>query len=230
MRRRDFVKAMMAASVAAKTMLGQQKETSVAASDADDPEVARARGLMEMKPLPMTLLVPDAVADTSAHFFTERQMATLRRLSEILMPPLKGYPGAVDAGAPEFLDFLIGASPLDRQEMYRFGLDRLDTESSQQFGVAFAAAGKGDADKLLRPWLRVWMPDHPPTELHARFINVAHMDIRTATINSQAWNQALIAAGRKDREVGVYWFPVEADTYRDHPTSLHLSARSTLHS
>ena len=48
---------------------------------------------MEVKPLPMTAIVPDAVAQTNAHFFSAQQMATLRRLSEILMPPLKGYRG-----------------------------------------------------------------------------------------------------------------------------------------
>ncbi len=66
---------------------------------------------MEVKPLPMTPLVPDAVAQTNAYFFSDRQIATLRRLSEILLPPIKGYPGALDAGTPEFLDFLIGVSP-----------------------------------------------------------------------------------------------------------------------
>ena len=63
----------------------------------------------------MTPIVPDAVAQTDAHFFNDQQIATLRRLSEILMPPLKGYPGAKEAGTPEFLDFLIGVSPRDRQ-------------------------------------------------------------------------------------------------------------------
>src|SRR5580698_11411151 len=119
MRRREFVKAMLAASVSARTMMGQQAPASVAPSvpppippHAAPPPAPGPlpwmRGLLEAKPLPMTPLVPDAVAQTHAHFFNDQQMATLRRLSEILMPPFKGYPGATEAGASKFLDFLIG--------------------------------------------------------------------------------------------------------------------------
>lgn len=170
---------------------------------------------MEMKPLPMTALVPDAVAQTNTHFFTDRQIATLRRLSEIMLPPVKGYPGALDAGTPEFLDFLIGISPPDRQEIYRSGLDRLDAEARQHFGLSFAAVEKDQADQLLRPWLRTWMTDHPPTEPFADFINVAHSDIRTATINSQAWDDAAREAGRQEVNEGLYWFPIDPDIHRN---------------
>lgn len=188
MRRRDFVKAMVAASATAKTMLGQQSAAPVAPSippatpTAPGP-VPWMRGLMEVKPLPIGSTVPDAVAQTNAYFFKEQQLATLRRLSEILLPPLRGYPGAKEAGTPEFIDFLIGVSPADRQQMYQSGLDRLDAEAKQYFGVAFSRLDKTQADHLLRPWLRTWMTDHPPTEPYARFINIAHSDIRTATIN-----------------------------------------------
>lgn len=228
MQRRDFVKAMMAASVSATTMLGQQTaapatpQAAAPVAPSTPPPVAVApgpvpwmRGLREVKPLPITALVPDAVAQTNAHFFTDRQLATLRQLSEILLPPLNGYPGAIDAGTPEFLDFLIGVSPEDRQQMYQSGLDRLDAEARQRFGVPFAGVQAGQADELLRPWMRTWMNDHPPTEPFARFVNLAHSDIRTATINSEAWSKAESAAGKQDPDVGLYWFPVDPDLYRD---------------
>ena len=116
MRRRDFVKAIVAASASAKAMLGQQPAPPVAPSvpPAVPPAAPTApgpvpwmRGLMEAKPLPIASIVPDAVAQTNANFFSEQQFATLRRLSEILLPALKGYPGAKEAGTPEFIDFLI---------------------------------------------------------------------------------------------------------------------------
>lgn len=176
------------------------------------------RGLLDVKPLPMMPLVPDAVAQTNANFFNDRQSATLRRLSEILMPPLQGYPGATDAGTPEFLDFLIGVSPVDRQQMYQSGLDRLDSESQQHFGAPFASLQPEQADQLLRPWMQTWMPDHPPAEPYARFINVAHSDIRTATINSQAWSEAA-AARQPASDIGLYWFPVDPDIHRDAASS-----------
>jgi hypothetical protein len=159
--------------------------------------------------------MPDTVASTNANFFSSQQQATLRKLSEIFLPPLKGYPGAVEAGAPEFLDFLIGVSPADRQQMYQSGLDRLDREANQRFSVAFASVDKTQANQLLQPWLKTWSTDHPPTEPYAHFINVAHSDIRTATINSEAWSKAAKAAGEKSEGMGLYWYPVDPDIYRE---------------
>src|SRR5258708_3065705 len=221
MRRRDFVKAMVAVSTTAKTMLGQQAATPVAPSTPPPTPTAPGpvpwmRGLMEVKPLPMASIVADAVAHTNAYFFNEQQLATLRRLSEILLPPLKGYPGAKEAGTPEFIDFLIGVSPTDRQQMYQSGLDRLDAEAKQHFGVAFSTLEKSQADQLIRPWLRTWMTDHPPTQPYARFINLAHSDIRTATINSQAWSDAR----KKAPDMELYWFPIDPDIHREGPASV----------
>jgi len=224
MQRRDFVKAIIAATATAKAAVGhatgQQTAPPVAqklppaAPKAPGP-VPWSRGLLEVKPLPMTPLVADAVAETNAHFFTDTQMATLRRLGEIFMPPAKGYPGATEAAAPEFLDFLIGASPEDRRQMYQSGLDRLEAESKQKFSASFAQASAAQADQLIRPWLRPWMNDHPPAEQYALFINTAHMDLRTATVNSQAWADAARAAGKQVPDVDLYWYPVDPDLRRE---------------
>lgn len=228
MRRRDFVKAIVAASASARTVLAQQSTAPVAPSipPAVPPAATTApgpvpwmRGLMEVKPLPIGGTVPDAVAQTDAYFFSETQLATLRRLSEILMPSLRGYPGAKEAGTAEFLDFLIGVSPAHRQQMYQSGLDRLDAEAKQRYGVAFSRVDKTQSDELIRPWLRTWMTDHPPTEPYARFINIAHSDIRTATINSEAWSKAR----QRAPEMELYWFPVDPDIHREGPASVRRS-------
>jgi hypothetical protein len=225
MRRRDFVKAILAASVSAKAMMGQNAPSAVAPS-APPPIPPKAaplpapgpvpwmRGLQEAKPLPMTALVPDDVAHTNAHFFNDRQIATLRQLCEILLPPLKHSPGAIDAGAPEFLDFLISVSPPDRQQMYVSGLDRLDAEARRKFGLPFTAVDASQADELIRPWLRTWMTDHPPSDPYEKFINEAHSDIRTATINSKAWNDAMATDADRRSEEGLYWYPVDPDVNR----------------
>lgn len=225
MQRRDFVKAMVAASMSARAMLGQQTAAPVAPST--PPPVPTApgpvpwmRGLANVKPLAMTPLVPDAVAQSDAHFFSEQQMVTLRRLSEILMPPSKRRPGAIQAETPEFLDFLIGSSPEHRQEMYRSGLDWLDAEAKKRFDASFEKVNEAQADQLLRPWMRTWMNDHPPTELHAAFVNIAHSDIRTATINSQVWSEA---EGGRAPDMGLYWFPIEPDVHRDHVSPMRTS-------
>jgi hypothetical protein len=225
MRRRDFVKAVLAASVSPKAMMGQNAPSAVAPS-APPPIPPKAlplpaagpvpwmRGLQEAKPLPMTALVPDDVARTNAHFFNDRQIATLRQLCEVLLPPLKESPGAIDAGAPEFLDFLISVSPPDRQQMYVSGLDRLDAEARRKFGLPFTAVNASQADELIRPWLRTWMTDHPPSDPYEKFINVAHSDIRTATVNSKAWNDAMATDADRRSEEGLYWYPVDPDVNR----------------
>src|ERR1700733_15620532 len=140
MRRRDFVKGILAATAAARAMEAQQATPATPSAPTPPQTLPPAApvapgptpwmtGLMEVKPLELTTLVPDAVAQADAHFFNQQQSATLRRLCEVLLPPLKGLPGALDAGAPEFLDFLIGASPRQRQQMYLSGLDWLDAEA-----------------------------------------------------------------------------------------------------
>jgi hypothetical protein len=224
MQRRDFVKSLVVASVSAKTLLGQQAAPAAQVAPATPPPtppgaapriapgpVPWMRGLLEAKPLNLGSVIPDAVASAETRFFTGAQRATLRQLCEILMPPLKGYPGALDAGAPEFLDFLVSVSPPDRQELYKSGLDRLNREAKEKFSVAFADVSAAQADALLRPWMRAWLTDHPPTEPYEAFINLAHADIRTATVNSQAWNEAAAANGEGRQGVGLYWYPVEAD-------------------
>ena len=227
MRRRDFVKGIMAASAAAKSMMGQQAPASAAAPVAPGtpPPVATApgpvpwmRGLLDVKPLPMTPLVADTVSASEANFFNPEQTATLRRFAEVLMPPLKGYPGALEAGTPEFLDFLIGTSQRDRQQLYTAGLEKLDAEAKRLFDIPFAQTGNWQADQVIRPWLRTWITDNPPKEPFTRFINVAHSDIRTATINSQAWSAAAISEGKHPPDTGLFWYPVDPDLHREMAT------------
>lgn len=246
MRRRDFVKGILAASAAARTLAGQQaaspaatagttaapaaaQETTAISTVAPGP-LPWMRGLLEAKPLTIPPLSPDAVAQTNADFFNVQQAATLRRFAEVLMPPLKGYPGALEAGAPEFLDFLIGASPRERRQMYLTGLDRLDAEAKRLFGIEFAHTDKAQADKVIRPWLRAWMNDHPPTEPFEHFINVAHSDIRSATINSQAWNDAAVAAGKHAQGVDFYWYPVDPDMRRGTIAPVQRAGQGKAHS
>jgi hypothetical protein len=234
MQRRDFVKAMITAPVAAKAILGERslgQQTTPPPSATPTAhaitEVQQApaptpwmRGLLDVKPLPVPALVPDAVAQTHANFFTDLQMATLKHFCEILVPAYNGNPSAVEAGTPQFLDFLIGASPAERQRVYQSGLDRLEAEARQHFNISFAETNAEQADQLIRPWLRTWMSDNLPTEPYAHFINVAHSDIREATTNSQAWSDAARSAGKPAPNMGLYWYPIDPDLRRDSFTSV----------
>ena len=177
--------------------------------------------------------VADVVATSGPHFFNHEQFATLRQLCDLMMPKLNGYPSAVEAGVPEFLDFLVGATPAgrqqsyvaalagsaparqlvtgstDRKQMYVAGLDRLESEAKRRFSKSFAALSPDQADALIAPALTPWMADHPPRDSFQRFVNVAHQDIRTATMNSAAWNAAAVAAGERAPGTGSYWSPID---------------------
>ena len=78
--------------------------------------------------------VPDATAAALHLFFSADQFAALERLAEVLMPATGDSPGAQDAGVAEFLDFLISASPADRQAQYRDGLDKLNAGARSRYG------------------------------------------------------------------------------------------------
>jgi hypothetical protein len=226
MRRRDFVKAIVAVPVTAMPIFGQNATPTTAekTSEPQSPSTAAAPPTPETAPkqvaepqsfgfqspaIPST--VPDEIATTEQHYFHAEEMATLRKLGDILLPPMNGYPGSTQAFAPEFIDFLISVSPSERQKMYREGLDRLNSDAHKQFGIPFAQVNAEQADTLLRPWLRTWMVDHPPSEPFAHFINVAHEDIRTATMNSQAWSIAATSSGERAPGIGWYWSPIDPD-------------------
>jgi hypothetical protein len=164
------------------------------------------------------VVVADAVADGELKFFTSAQMATLTRLSEVLVPSFDGKPGAIEAEAPAFFDFFIGKSPDARKKLYTGGLGWLDAEAVKKFKTPFAKLSDEQADELLKPWLRTWMSDHPPTESHADFINIAHDEIRTATVNSAAWS---VASGGK-APGGLYWYAIEPDLRGVSAASAHV--------
>lgn len=140
----------------------------------------------------------DAVGETEQRFFTAPQFSALRKLSEVLMPPMRGNPGAVECGAPEFLDFLIGVSPAERKSLYRNGLDLLNARAKKQYNKSFAELDGTQADAVIRPLLAPtpWVYD-APKDPGVHFVTQAHRDIRTATQNSRQWAEAGVASGRR---------------------------------
>ncbi len=227
MKRRDFVKGLAVATATASAAIGQQP----APQAQNPPPAANAvdQGTMAVQPAAASspkatsrveqmarfhtpnipVSQPDVAAVTEASYFTPVRYATLVHLCEILMPAGDTYPSAVKAGTPEFLDFYLGASAADHPALYNNGLDRLNADSLKQFNVSFAKADAKQADAVIRPHLKGWMNDHPPKEGHVRFINLAHRDIRKATINSPAWATAAEAAGERTPGVGLYWNPID---------------------
>lgn len=192
MRRRRFVQSLIAAPAAAPALLAQQ--VSPTRAPAEEPRIEAT--------------APDQVAEATPRFFTTQQFAALRRLGRILMPSLNGAPGAIETGAAEFLDFLIGESPAERQMVYRAGLDALNAQSRKQYGKAFAEIDGAQAESLLAPLKQPWSYD-PPADPLANFLATAKADVRTATMNSREWNAAGAAGGgRRGGGTGLYWNPI----------------------
>ncbi len=217
-KRRRFVQALLAApAVPAVVEAAQAPPPATTPQQQPQPQPntpARQvpRQPQEVPQLELTDL--DVTAEPAPSFFNTVQFATLQKLGETLMPPLKGNPGATNAGAPEFLDFLISVSPASRQKSYRFGLDQIQLASTVTFGKAFSELDGAQVDAILRPLLvaRPWPADLPDDPLKS-FVAEVHEDLRTATVNSREWAAATQKSGhrftRGFRGTGYYWFPID---------------------
>ena len=205
MKRRRFVKGLLALP-AAPALVAQQQPAS-GGNQAAPPGNVSSQAAGE-SPAPETT-ISDFAAEMMPRFFTPTQFAALRQLSGILMPPINGAPGALEAHAPEFLDFLIGQSPPERQQLYQAGLDTLNSQAKKRFNKTFAEADASEAAVLLAPLREPWTP-RPPADPLARFLHAAKQDVRTATMNSPEWSAAGLASGaRRPGGFNQYWLPID---------------------
>lgn len=220
MKRRRFVQAVVAAP-AASSLLAQQPATSPNNRPAPtSPGAPALNPAVPLSPNPQTpsaaaetpkieTAIADDAAEMNPRFFTAPQFAALRHLSDILMPRIRNAPGALDAHAPEFLDFLIGQSPADRQQVYRAGLDALNGQAKKQFNKTFADLDASQASSLLAPLRQPWTFD-PPSDSLAHFLREAKQDVRVATLNSREYSASAGGTGsRRMGGVGLYWYPLD---------------------
>jgi Gluconate 2-dehydrogenase subunit 3 len=212
-KRRGFVRGLLLAPAAPLVLTAQQTApTTQPAPQPNPPAVQVPRQPQAAPKLPMTEV--DVTAETERRFFSADQFAVLEKLGSVLMPPMKGNPGALDAHAPEFMDFLISVSPTDRQKLYRNGLDHLNAQAKQKFNRGFAELDATQADAILKPLLavRLW-PQDMPSDPIKNFIMQVHDDLRTATRNSREWAAAGGAPGRRFTRgfggSGLYLAPVD---------------------
>jgi hypothetical protein len=214
LKRRSFVNSLLIAPAIPAALDAQNPSAAKEqpTPQPNTPAVQNSRQPQAIAPLKLTNV--DLTAETRPTFFTDEQLATLAALGRIMMPPLKNNPGAIDAKAPEFLDFLIRVSPEDRQALYRDGLDALNRQSRQRFSKGFMDLNATDAGALLRPLLvvRPWPEDFPEDPLQ-RFVAQVHNDLRNATMNSREWAEAAARSGhrfsRNRRGSGLYWAPID---------------------
>lgn len=141
----------------------------------------------ELTPLPSAQ--PDEAGESNyRRFFTPEEMTAFRRLADTLLPRTR-TPGALDAGAPEFLDFYLSQDGPDRQKLYRDGVRRWMSGAS--------------LDPLKQPWT-----PQPAADPWAAFLRTAKDDLWRATLSSRAWAGA--TEGRRRVTGATYWYPVES--------------------
>jgi len=198
MKRRGFFKSL-AAIPAGSALLAQQPAAPLNPTQGIQPP---ARAADELPKLDTT--VAEGGADAMPRFFTPAQFSALEKVSDVIMPAAgSNSPGALAAGAPEFLDFMIGDSGADRQHIYRAGLDGLNAQAKRQFNKAFSDLDATQAGTLLAPLRQPWTYEEPADPV-ARFLRAAKIDIRTATLNSREYG-----AGRRFAGTGQYWYPLD---------------------
>jgi hypothetical protein len=171
------------------------------------PLPARADGVQTETPR-TAVSAPDAVANSQPRFFSPAEFQTLARLAEILLPPHGGAPGAREADAAEFLDFLVAHSPSEHANLYREGLSKLDREAQTRYQKTFAELTPEHAKPILAPLEEPWTYEGSPDPF-ARFLVAAKEDVFAATVNSRAWAAAMSRRARSAGGLGTYWYPVE---------------------
>jgi len=217
-KRRNFVRGLLIAHTIPAAVIAEQSQSPPAAPQQQPPPQpntpARQVPRQPQNVPQLETIEIDLTAETSPRYFSALQFATLNKLAELLVPPAKGNPGALDAKAPEFLDFLISVSPADRQQIYRHGLDALNEQATKEFSKSFSELDAKQADAILRPLLvaRPWPQDLPSDPVRS-FVAQVHEDLRTATTNSREWAEAAAKSGhhftRGYQGSGFYWAPID---------------------
>lgn len=92
-------------------------------------------------------------------YLNQREFATMRRLSEIIMPADERSKSAIDAGAAEYIDFLSSRSP-EFAEIFTGGLGWLDGEMQRRYQSTFLEAKPDQQTAMLD--LLAWRKNESP--------------------------------------------------------------------
>lgn len=189
MDRREYVKLMLAGSVGAGLFLQsgctpedrRQSEAILQSSGAargyTEHELERDRELQEKT------------------FFNPHERATVEQLSEWIIPEDDRSPGAVEAGVPGFIDFMMVDLP-DMQVPMRGGLMWLDSRCRNLFGESFVDCDRDQQQQILD---RIAWPDRvePGWEYGMRFFNRMRDLVATGFFTSEIGLQDLDYRGNR---------------------------------
>jgi hypothetical protein len=130
MKRRDALKLLGAGSAAA-VFTWTAEEVSVAAAQAQQARANAARG-QAYRP----------------KFFSAHEYATVVALADMIIPKDDRSGSASDAGAPEFIDYIVSLQA-ERQTAMRGGLSWLDDEMRRRVDKSFVDAAPADRTQML---------------------------------------------------------------------------------
>jgi gluconate 2-dehydrogenase gamma chain len=82
-------------------------------------------------------------------FFSAGEYETVCRLADLIIPPTD-TPGALAAGAPEYIDYVV-SNNAEHQKPIREGLEWLDSQSTERHAKRFAELTEGQQIDLLTP-------------------------------------------------------------------------------
>ena len=177
--------------------------------DAQEPVVLPTAPRTAPNETPRTPTVnADSFADGVLQTFTAGQFAALHKLGSLIVPSSPETPGADEANAAAFLDFLIGQSSQARLELYRNGLNAIDTQSHHLYKKSFAGLTGAEAAPILSPLRQPWTY-REPTELLPRFLLAAKEDLIRATTTSREYIAVVSKRRRNAGGSGQYWLPIE---------------------
>ena len=114
MKRRRFVQSLVAVP-AAPALVAQLPQGQPAPGVPTNPTQGVQPPVRAAEEVKLEVSIPDGPTQPVPRYFNATQFGALRRLSDLFMPAIGSRPGALEASAPEFLDFLIGESPAERK-------------------------------------------------------------------------------------------------------------------
>ncbi len=181
-----------------------------------------ARALLAQEPVrlpPAAKAAPSETPDTPTvnadsfaagipHTLDPQQLSALKRLGEFIAPAFPDTPGASDAHAAEFLDFLIGDSQTALLELYRTGLNALNEQARGLHHKPFSEFTASEAAPILAPLQEPWSYN-PPAAVLPRFLRVAKDDLLRATFTSREYISVVSQRRRNAGGTGQYWYPVD---------------------
>jgi hypothetical protein len=128
--------------------------------------------------------------------FNEHELATLRRLCELVIPADDKSKGALDGNAPEYIDLLSSNNP-ELASIFTGGLAWIDNDSRRRFGSSDFVSTPPEKQTALLDLIAYRKNESPELGAGIRFFDLARRMIVDAFYTSAAGIEAVGYMGNK---------------------------------